>query len=171
LLGLLDRPSAGRFQFLGHDVASWSENELARVRAQSLGFIFQSFNLLPYLTALQNVELPLLYHSGTKPSKNGRALLTEMNLAHRENAYPGTLSGGERQRVAIARALIRQPALLLADEPTGALDSKSGMHILDILTQLHKAGTTIVLVTHDETIARRAQRTLFMKDGEIQRVS
>jgi putative ABC transport system ATP-binding protein len=134
-----------------------------------LGFIFQSFHLLPYLSAQENIELPMLYTRRADRAARAKALLEQMSLTHRRNAYPGTLSGGERQRVAIARAFANEPTLILADEPTGALDSKTGVQILDLLSALHRAGRTIIVVTHDENVAKRAQRTLRMVDGRFER--
>ncbi len=166
LIGLLDVPSAGSLQMLGRDVSGLSEDQLAELRAESIGFIFQSFNLLTYLSAQENVELPMTYaHYRVALHDRSRELLTEMNLSHRLSAYPTTLSGGERQRVAIARALVNHPKLLLADEPTGALDSQTGVQIMTLLSMLHQKGATIVVVTHDAAVASRAQRVLNMKDG------
>ena len=145
-----------------------AEDELAKVRSHSIGFIFQSFNLLSYLTARQNVELPMGYTHRADRHDRSRQLLAQMRLDHRENAYPTTLSGGEKQRVAIARSLANEPALLLADEPTGALDSKTGKEVMDLLGELNRGGATIILVTHDENVARRAQRIMRMKDGRIE---
>ena len=141
---------------------------MAVLRAETIGFIFQSFNLLPYLNARENVELPMGYTQRTDKYERSLQLLTQMNLAHRSNAYPTTLSGGERQRVAIARSLANEPALLLADEPTGALDSKTGTQILSLMGELHQRGATIVLVTHDEQVGRKAQRIMRMRDGRFE---
>jgi ABC-type lipoprotein export system ATPase subunit len=169
LIGLLDVPSAGSLRLLGQDVSSLADDHLAILRAESIGFIFQSFNLLPYLNAQENVELPMSYaHSRQALHDKSRKLLETMNLSHRTRAYPMTLSGGERQRVAIARALANNPQLLLADEPTGALDSKTGVQILDLLKDLNRQGATIVVVTHDESVAKRAQRILRMRDGRFE---
>jgi putative ABC transport system ATP-binding protein len=168
ILGLLDLPSSGSFTLLGKEVSKLDENELAFFRARSIGFVFQSFNLLSYLTAEQNVLLPMSYTHHAHAHARGQDLLAQVNLGHRANAYPTTLSGGERQRVAIARALANEPALILADEPTGALDSKTGIQIMDMISELHRRGTTIILVTHDELIARRAQKVMRMKDGRFQ---
>jgi putative ABC transport system ATP-binding protein len=168
ILGLLDLPSSGTFTLLGKEVSKLDENELALFRARSIGFIFQSFNLLSYLTAEQNVVLPMGYTHHSGAHARGQDLLAQVNLSHRANAYPTTLSGGERQRVAIARALANEPALILADEPTGALDSKTGVQIMDMIGELHRKGTTVIVVTHDETIARRAQKVMRMRDGRFQ---
>ncbi len=169
LIGLLDVPSAGSLTLLGKEVSGLTEDHLATFRAESIGFIFQSFNLLPYLSAQENVELPMTYAHERQPrSERSRQLLADMNLSHRIKAYPGTLSGGERQRVAIARSLANHPKLLLADEPTGALDSQTGIQIMNLLGTLHQKGATIVVVTHDEAIAKRAERILKMKDGRLE---
>lgn len=167
LMGLLDVPSQGRLALMGQDVAALQEDALARLRAQSIGFIFQSFNLIPYLSARDNIRLGQFYSQVQGGDDRADELLSRMNLSHRADALPNTLSGGERQRVAIARALANRPPLLLADEPTGALDSKNGQEILALLKSLHREGTTIVLVTHDDQIGRQAQRTLRMKDGRL----
>jgi putative ABC transport system ATP-binding protein len=169
MIGLLDRPSAGSMRLLGREVATVADDEQATLRSQHLGFIFQSFHLLPYLSAQENIELPMLYTRRADRAARAKALLEQMSLTHRRNAYPGTLSGGERQRVAIARAFANEPTLILADEPTGALDSKTGVQILDLLSALHRAGRTIIVVTHDENVAKRAQRTLRMVDGRFER--
>lgn len=168
LIGLLDVPSAGSLKLLGREASRLAEDELAALRAESIGFIFQSFNLLPYLSAQENIELPMSYaHERQTLHERSRELLVEMNLSHRARAYPTTLSGGERQRVAIARALANHPKLLLADEPTGALDSQTGVQIMNLLGELNKKGATIVVVTHDETVAKRARRIIRMKDGVL----
>lgn len=168
LIGLLDAPSAGFIRLMGQDVSTLSDDAAAHLRARSIGFVFQSFHLLPYLTARENVELPMNYGGRYDTTGRSLALLEKMKLGHRADAYPKTLSGGEKQRVAIARALANEPSLILADEPTGSLDSRTGADILDILGQLHRSGVSVVLVTHDETIARRAQRVLHMKDGRFE---
>jgi putative ABC transport system ATP-binding protein len=167
LIGLLDRPSAGGIFFSGKNVAGLSDDALAEVRARHIGFVFQSFNLLSYLSAVENVELPMLYGRRSDHSERAEKLLQLVNLSHRLRAYPATLSGGERQRVAIARALANEPPLILADEPTGALDSKTGAQIMELLSELHRRGRTIILVTHDEKVAQRAGRILNMKDGRF----
>jgi len=168
IMGLLDGPSSGTVCIAGRDVSRVDESELARQRARSIGFIFQSFNLLSYLNVRQNIELPLLYTRYPHPSRRSQDLLAQVKLEQRAKAYPVTLSGGERQRVAIARALANQPALLLADEPTGSLDSQTGGQIMELIDQLHRSGSTVVLVTHDEKVARRGQRILVMKDGRFE---
>ncbi len=169
VMGLLDAPSQGHVRVKGQDVSLLSDNALAQMRSQTLGFVFQTFHLLPYLTVRENIELPLLYRSPHAPAAaSADALLQRVRLDHRRDAYPATLSGGEKQRVAIARALINRPALLLADEPTGALDSRTGMQILELLSDLNASGMALVLITHDEKIARRAQRVMVLRDGEFE---
>jgi putative ABC transport system ATP-binding protein len=167
LLGLLDVPSAGSLQLWGKEVSGLNDDQLAPLRARSIGFIFQNFNLMPYLTVQENIELGMLYSGHANRGERSRELLVSVELQHRASAYPQTLSGGERQRVAIARALANRPALILADEPTGALDSKTGEQILSLIRQLHRQGTTVILVTHDENVARLAQRRLQMRDGRF----
>ncbi|MAG37636.1 MAG: macrolide ABC transporter ATP-binding protein [Dehalococcoidia bacterium] len=166
LLGCLDTPTAGTYYLEGRDVSALSTSERARVRSQRIGFVFQSFNLLTQLAAVDNVALPLLYR-GDDSDTQDRALeaLTKVGLADRSSHRPVELSGGERQRVAIARALVADPALILADEPTGNLDSTTGDDIMGLLAELHLQGRTIILVTHDAQVARYAQRTILMRDG------
>lgn len=168
LLGCLDTPSAGRYLLEERDVSTLSKDERARVRNNRIGFIFQTFNLLPRLNALENVELPLLYgrHNGEVSQRTSEAL-ERVGLTHRAQHRPNELSGGERQRVAIARALVTNPALILADEPTGNLDSKTGADIMRLLVDLSTEGRTILIVTHDANVAAHAGRTLHMQDGEI----
>jgi putative ABC transport system ATP-binding protein len=169
LLGCLDRPSAGEYWLEGVKVSSLKPNALAEVRGRRIGFIFQSFNLLPRFSAWENVSLPLAYCNGKSSSSIQRArameALTRVGLEHRAGHQPTELSGGERQRVAIARALVTQPAVILADEPTGNLDSTTGTDIMKLLSELHGEGVTIVMVTHDPLIARHAGRTCTMQDG------
>jgi putative ABC transport system ATP-binding protein len=167
LIGCLDTPSAGRYVLDGHDVGTLSEDALADVRGRKIGFVFQTFNLLPRLDAVSNVMLPLAYQGVPTRERRSRALeaLERVSLAHRSGHRPNELSGGERQRVAIARALVVRPSLLLADEPTGNLDSKVGREILDIFDALNASGVTTIVVTHDENVARRAKRIVRMKDG------
>lgn len=169
ILGCLDRPTSGSYFLAGEDVARLNENQLARLRNRHIGFVFQTFHLLPRETALENIELPLLY--GGDRGHHGRAqqALERVGLAHRAKHIPGQLSGGERQRVAIARALVTRPTMLLADEPTGALDTRTGAQILDLLQELNREGTTLILVTHDLGVARRARRVLMMRDGLVER--
>jgi len=170
LIGCLDRPSSGRYVLDGEDVARLDDEQLAKIRLQKLGFIFQAFNLLPRATALRNVSLPLFYAGVPTKERELRAadLLRELGLEGRALHRPAQLSGGEQQRVAIARALANDPAVLLADEPTGNLDSRTSDEILAIFDRLNEAGRTIVLVTHDETIAGRARRTVRLLDGTLQ---
>jgi len=168
MIGLLDSPSAGQIFINGKDVATSADDDLAQVRAHSIGFIFQSFNLLSYLNARDNVLLPMSYTKRENATERSEMLLSQMNMQHRLTAYPTTLSGGEKQRVAIARSLANNPPLLLADEPTGALDSKTGAQILTLLKELNHQGTAIVLVTHDESVASHAQRILHMRDGRFE---
>jgi putative ABC transport system ATP-binding protein len=169
ILGCLDVPTVGRFHLAGHDVAHLSENQLADVRNRYIGFVFQQFNLLPYLTAWRNVELPLVYMGVDRAERKARALnaLTHVGLADRADHKPGELSGGQQQRVAIARALVTEPAIILADEPTGNLDSASGAEVLDLMHDLNESGRTIVLITHDATVAGRAGRVVQIRDGSV----
>jgi len=165
ILGCLDRPDSGRYVLAGEDVSKLSRNRLAEIRNRRIGFVFQVFNLLPRMSAVENVELPLLY-AGMRGAKDRAAeVLKVVGLADRVHHEPSQLSGGERQRVAIARALITDPALLLADEPTGNLDSKTGEEILQLFRSLNQAGRTIIVVTHDQDIALRCQRQIHVRDG------
>ena len=168
MAGLLDEPSAGSIHLLGRNVAALSDDEIASLRSRTIGFVFQSFNLLSYLTAQENIALALGYAGRADAELRTASLLRQMKLAHRADAYPATLSGGERQRVAIALALANEPVLILADEPTGALDSKTGAQVMDIIGGLHRGGAAVVVVTHDEKVARRARRVLRMKDGRLE---
>ena len=168
ILGCLDVPTAGRYLIEDREVGTLSEDELAAVRGRRIGFVFQTFNLLPRTTALENVELPLHYQRRSS-RKAALAALETVGLAHRYDHRPNQLSGGERQRVAIARAVVTDPAIILADEPTGNLDSKTGVEILDLFDGLSRKGATIILVTHDRTVAQRAQRIIHLKDGRIER--
>jgi putative ABC transport system ATP-binding protein len=171
ILGCLDVPTSGRYLLAGHDVAALGENQLATVRNRFIGFVFQQFNLLPYLSAWRNVELPLVYAGLEHGERKERALhaLTQVGLADRADHKPGELSGGQQQRVAIARALVTEPAILLADEPTGNLDSASGADVLNLLQSLHQAGRTIVLITHDHAVAAQAERAVEIRDGRVRR--
>ena len=172
LLGCLDRPSEGRYLLDGSDVSSLDRDRLADIRNRKLGFVFQSFNLLPRTSALENVELPLLYgeHRLTNAELRDRAVkaLAAVGLAGREEHHPSQLSGGQQQRVAIARALINDPEILLADEPTGNLDSRTSVEIMGIFQTLNDRGITIVMVTHEPDIAAYAKRNIFMRDGMVQ---
>lgn len=165
LIGLLDSPSSGRIYVGGRETTALGDAEQTRLRAGAIGFVFQSFHLLPYLTAEENVLLPMRYAGRDSDRERARQLLALVRMEHRAQAYPATLSGGERQRVAVARAIVNSPSILLADEPTGSLDSRTGRQILDLLASLNKTGMTILMVTHDEQVARRARRTLHMQDG------
>jgi putative ABC transport system ATP-binding protein len=167
ILGCLDRPTSGAYVLEGNDVSSLSENALAEVRNKHIGFVFQSFHLLPRMTAVENVELPLLYASTPKPRERALAALSRVGLADRAGHIPSELSGGQKQRVAIARALVTEPSILLADEPTGALDSEGGLEVLELFRRLHAAGQTVLLVTHDRDVADAAERTLMMSDGRL----
>ena len=169
ILGCLDNQYEGRYILDGIDISKSTENELSEIRNKKIGFIFQSFNLLPRLTALENVELPLVYSSIPKEERHKRAneLLEMVGLKDRTHHRPNELSGGQRQRVAIARALVNDPSIILADEPTGNLDSKSEEEIIEILQKLNKMGKTIVIVTHEPNIGEIAQRKIVFKDGEI----
>jgi putative ABC transport system ATP-binding protein len=168
LLGCLDTPTSGRYLLEGRDVSTFSNDERARLRNASIGFVFQTFNLLPRLNALENVMLPLLYRGRNGNAKLRAAeALKRVGLAQRAAHRPAEMSGGERQRVAIARALVADPALILADEPTGNLDSKTGADILRLLVDLSAEGRTILVVTHDASVAAHAQRIVHMQDGQI----
>ena len=169
VLGCLDSPTRGKYCLAGHDVAGLTDDALAEIRLRRIGFIFQSFHLVPRLTALQNIELPLIF-SGENPAERkelATAALVSLGLSHRADHKPSELSGGEKQRVAIARATIMEPGLVLADEPTGNLDTRSGKQVLDLLGELPRQGRTLIVVTHDPNVARRADRVLVMRDGEI----
>ncbi len=169
LVGCLDTPTAGQYFLNGHDVSKLNDNELAEIRNKEIGFIFQTFNLLPRSTALENVMLPLVYAGIGKAGRLERATkaLESVGLADRMNHKPNELSGGQRQRVATARALVNNPSLILADEPTGNLDSKTSDEIMSLLVDIHRAGNTIILVTHESDIAAYADRVITMRDGRL----
>lgn len=169
IIGGLDTPSNGRIVIAGNDIGAMNDDDLAVFRNQTIGFVFQSFNLLPRLTALENVELPMIYGGVLPKERKQRAaeLLERVGLGQRMGHRPTQLSGGQQQRVAIARALAGKPALLLADEPTGALDTNTGIEILALFNQLNREGATVVLVTHDHDVARATKRTIEMRDGHI----
>jgi putative ABC transport system ATP-binding protein len=170
MLGCLDTPSSGRYEFNGKDVASMEDGELAEIRNREIGFVFQTFNLLPRSTGLQNVELPLIYAGVGAEERQRRAAeaLMAVGLEDRMHHKPNELSGGQRQRVAIARAVVNQPSIILADEPTGNLDSRTGEEIMGLLGRLYESGNTIVLVTHEEQIAEHARRVVRLRDGVIE---
>lgn len=167
LIGCLDRPTSGKYLLDGIDINTLSDNELAEIRNRKIGFVFQTFNLIPRLSAIKNVVLPLLYSGMPSEERNRMSydLLQKVGLSHRANHLPSELSGGEQQRVSIARALINNPSLILADEPTGNLDSKTGQEIMDIFKSIHKEGATIIMVTHEKSISEQAERIITIKDG------
>jgi putative ABC transport system ATP-binding protein len=167
ILGCLDRPTEGTYRLEGRDVAELDDDALAKLRNQHIGFVFQSFNLLPRMTSVENVELPLLYGQVKDSRELAREALARVGLAPREKHLPSELSGGQRQRVAIARALVTKPSILLCDEPTGALDSKTGRDVLELLQSLNSDGTTLIVVTHDLGVARALGRAIHMRDGHI----
>ncbi|HVU23095.1 MAG TPA: ABC transporter ATP-binding protein [Opitutus sp.] len=170
MLGCLDTPTAGRYDFNGRNVAHMDDDELAEIRNREIGFVFQTFNLLPRSDALHNVELPLIY-AGQPPHlrrEHARQALENVGLGNRMHHRPNELSGGQRQRVAIARALVNNPSIILADEPTGNLDSKTGTEIMELFEQLYDQGNTIIVVTHEEDIARHARRVVRLRDGLIE---
>jgi putative ABC transport system ATP-binding protein len=171
LIGCLDTPSQGGYLLNGKQVSQMNDNELARIRNEEIGFVFQMFNLLPRASALHNVELPLVYAgvAARDRQERAKAALERVELAHRMTHRPNELSGGQRQRVAIARALVNNPSILLADEPTGNLDSKTGAEIMALFARLHRAGNTIVLVTHEADVAAFAHRTIHLRDGQIEK--
>ncbi|HET6568631.1 MAG TPA: ABC transporter ATP-binding protein [Rhodothermales bacterium] len=169
IMGLLDNPSEGEYFFLGHEISKYSERQRANLRKGSIGFVFQSFNLIDELTVFENVELPLLYlgvHS-TEREKRVNAALERVGIMHRKGHFPQQLSGGQQQRVAIARAVVAEPKLILADEPTGNLDSTHGEEVMNLLTQLNEGGTTIVMVTHSPADAEYSHRVIHLFDGHV----
>ena len=169
MLGLLDIPTSGTYTLDGVDVANMTDDELSEIRNKEIGFIFQGFNLIPSLTAVENVELPLVYRGMKKDERNKLALeaLERVGLSHRLDHLPKQMSGGQQQRVAIARAVAARPPIILADEPTGNLDSHSGVEVMKILHELHEEGRTVILITHDNDIANEAQRVIRIQDGQI----
>ncbi|MEW8969337.1 ABC transporter ATP-binding protein [Mesobacillus jeotgali] len=169
IIGCLDKPTAGEYELAGENVSRYLDAELAKVRNQSIGFVFQQFHLLPRLTALQNVELPMIYSGVSKKERleRARAALEKVGLGDRMDHLPNALSGGQKQRVAIARAIVNEPKIILADEPTGALDTKTSETIMELFTGLNEEGSTIVLVTHEPEVAEYAQRTIMVRDGLI----
>ena len=172
IIGCLDTADSGEYLLDGIPIEEYSENELARIRNRKIGFVFQNFNLIPKLTAEENVELPLIYQGVKKAERAERAAaaLKRVDLERRANHFPTELSGGQQQRVAIARAIVSRPSLILADEPTGNLDSKTTLEIMDIFHELHRQGNTIVLITHDNTVAEQAERRIHILDGHLTEV-
>jgi putative ABC transport system ATP-binding protein len=169
VLGLLDNPNGGKYYFMDNEVSRYSERKRTDLRKANIGFVFQSFNLIDELTVFENVELPLLYIGVTSAERKKRVkeVLEQTGIDHRINHFPQQLSGGQQQRVAVARAVVSRPKIILADEPTGNLDSKHGEDVMDLLTDLHKAGTTIVIVTHSPDYAKRAHRSIQLLDGNV----
>ena len=169
ILGLLDEPDGGSFKFLGTEIASFNERNRADLRKKNIGFVFQSFNLIDELTVFENVELPLIYLGVAAAERKARVekVLEKMQIMHRRNHFPQQLSGGQQQRVAVARAVINTPKLILADEPTGNLDSTNGNEVMELLTELNEAGTTVIMVTHSDHDARYAHRIIRLLDGEV----
>lgn len=167
IIGCLDKPSSGSYMFNGKSIDIAKSDELALIRNREIGFVFQSFNLIPYYSAIKNVEVPLSYSNGKNRRELAEKLLKDVGLGHRFYHKPSLMSGGERQRVAIARALITNPDLILADEPTGALDSKSGEEVMSMFEKMHSEGKTIILVTHDIQVAKYAERIINVKDGVV----
>ena len=171
ILGCLDRPDSGEYRLLGRPVSAMGDEQLSAIRNQHIGFVFQSFHLLPRMTALENVLVPIRYADGWADDglRRGPALLDRLGIADRAHHTPNQLSGGQRQRVAIARALVANPPLLLADEPTGNLDSKTGQEIMGLFAELNREGQTILMVTHEDEVAARARRVIHMRDGQVDR--
>jgi putative ABC transport system ATP-binding protein len=169
ILGLIDNPTEGQYYFLGEEVAGYSEKRRAELRKRNVGYVFQSFNLVDELTVYENIELPLLYIKKPQEERRDRVLevLEQLKLAHRQGHFPKQLSGGQQQRVAVARAIVAKPKLILADEPTGNLDSTNGEEIMGLLTSLHEQGATIVIVTHSEAYSEYSQRIIHLFDGHI----
>lgn len=170
ILGCLDTPSSGEYILNGKDVSSLNDDQLAEIRNKNIGFVFQTFNLLPRTTALDNVALPMVYAGYSKVERNERAteVLTQVGLSDRMDHHPNQLSGGQRQRVAVARALVNRPAIILADEPTGNLDTKTSIEIMGLFDEIHANGNTVILVTHEEDIAEHAHRIIRLRDGVIE---
>ena len=170
LLGCLDTPTSGSYVLNGKDVSKMTDNELAEIRNKEIGFVFQTFNLMPRTTALENVALPMVYAGASKSERTARAkeVLTNVGLADRMDHKPNQLSGGQRQRVAVGRALVNRPSIILADEPTGNLDSKTSAEIMALIDEIHAAGNTVIVVTHEEEIAAHAHRIIRLRDGMIE---
>lgn len=170
LLGCLDTPTSGQYILNGNDVSKMSDDELAEIRNKEIGFVFQTFNLLPRTSALDNVALPMIYAGASKAQRKERAekVLTDVGLADRMDHKPNQLSGGQRQRVAVGRALVNNPSIILADEPTGNLDSKTSVEIMNLFDEIHRKGNTVILVTHEEDIAEHAHRIIRLRDGMVE---
>jgi putative ABC transport system ATP-binding protein len=170
LLGCLDTPTSGSYELNGKDVSNMTDDELAEIRNKEIGFVFQTFNLLPRTTALENVALPMVYAGISKSNRKIRAeeVLAEVGLADRMDHKPNQLSGGQRQRVAVGRALVNKPSIILADEPTGNLDSKTSLEIMNLFNEIHKQGNTVIVVTHEEEVAEHAHRIIRLRDGMIE---
>ncbi|WP_074408176.1 MULTISPECIES: ABC transporter ATP-binding protein [Aquimarina] len=170
LLGCLDTPTGGTYNLNGNDVSKMTDNELADIRNREIGFVFQTFNLLPRTTALDNVALPMVYAGASKKDRTVRAeeVLTDVGLSDRMDHKPNQLSGGQRQRVAVGRALVNKPSIILADEPTGNLDSKTSLEIMQLFDEIHAAGNTVILVTHEEEVAAHAHRVIRLRDGMVE---
>lgn len=170
LLGCLDTPTSGTYELNGKDVSNMTDDELAEIRNKEIGFVFQTFNLLPRTSALENVALPMVYAGVSKTDRTNRAkqVLADVGLADRMDHKPNQLSGGQRQRVAVGRALVNKPSIILADEPTGNLDSKTSEEIMNLFNEIHKAGNTVILVTHEEEIAENAHRIIRLRDGMVE---
>lgn len=170
LLGCLDTPTSGTYLLNGKDVSNMTDDDLAEIRNKEIGFVFQTFNLLPRTTALENVALPMVYAGVSKKDRNKRAeeVLTDVGLADRMDHKPNQLSGGQRQRVAVGRALVNKPSIILADEPTGNLDSKTSLEIMALFSEIHKQGNTVIIVTHEEEVAEQAHRVIRLRDGIIE---
>ena len=170
LLGCLDTPTAGSYELNGKDVSNMSQDELAEIRNKEIGFVFQTFNLLPRTTALENVALPMVYAGASKSERKARAeeVLTDVGLADRMDHKPNQLSGGQRQRVAVGRALVNKPSIILADEPTGNLDSKTSLEIMTLFDEIHQNGNTVIIVTHEEEVAEHAHRVIRLRDGMVE---
>ena len=170
LLGCLDTPTSGKYWLNGRDISALSDNDLAEIRNGEIGFVFQTFNLLPRSTALENVSLPLVYagYSASERKKRAEEVLEQVGLADRMDHRPNQLSGGQRQRVAVARALVNRPSIILADEPTGNLDTKTSLEIMKLIKDIHSAGNTVIVVTHEEDIAEQAERVIRLRDGMVE---
>ncbi len=170
LLGCLDTPTGGTYELNGKDVSNMTEDELAEIRNKEIGFVFQTFNLLPRTTALENVALPMIYAGATKTQRKERAerVLVDVGLEDRMDHKPSQLSGGQRQRVAVGRALVNKPSIILADEPTGNLDSKTSLEIMNLFDEIHEQGNTVIVVTHEEDIAKHAHRIIRLMDGKVE---